>query len=96
MTAHTDPIGRASGARLHPKTHEVLHRDTRAQVYASEEGYQVVAEVPGWYPDSDGEAIHTPDDDKAKVLAAAALKALENGFEPATHATEPVDPTAGS
>ena len=87
MTDHTDPIGRALGARLHPETHEVLHRDKRPQVYVSDEGCEVVAEIPGWYPDGDSEAVYTPDDDKTKVLAAAALKALERGFEPATHAT---------
>ena len=93
MTTHTDPIGRVSGMRLHPKTHEVLHRETRPHVYASEEGCKVVADIPGWYPDTDGEAVHTPDDDKAKILAAAALKALERGFEPATHATAPELPS---
>ncbi len=88
MPAHTDPTGRVLGARLHPETHQVLHRDKRAHVYA-EEGCEVVADIPGWYPESDGKAVHTPDDDKAKVLAAAALKALERGFEPATHTTAP-------
>ena len=88
MAVYTDPIGRVLGARLHPETHEVLHREKRPQVY-SEQGCEVVADIPGWYPDSNGEAVHTPDDNKAKVLAAAALKALERGFEPATHATAP-------
>lgn len=89
MTIHTDPIGRVSGTRLHPETHEELHRATRPHVYTSEEGCEVIADIPGWYPDSDGKAVHTPNDDKAKVLAAAALKSLERGFEPATHATAP-------
>ncbi len=89
MTIHTDPVGRVAGSRLHPETHAVLHRDTRPRVYTSEEGSKVVADIPGWYPDSDGQAVHTPDDEKAKVLAAAALQAMDRGFEPATHATDP-------
>ncbi len=94
MTTYTDPIGRVFGMRLHPKTHEVLHRETRPHVYVSEEGHEVVADVPGWYPDGDGEAVHTPDDEKAKVRAAAALKALDRGFEPATSATAPDSPSS--
>lgn len=92
MTIHTDPIGRVAGSRVHSETNEVLHRDTRQHVYTSEEGCKVVADIPGWYPDSGGQAVHTPDDDKVKVLAAAALKALERGFEPATHAVDPEKP----
>ena len=92
MTIHTDAIGRAVGVRRHPETLEELHRDTRPHVYTSEAGCSVVAEIPGWYPDGAGEVVHTPDDEKAKVLAAAALQAMERGFEPATHATTPPGP----
>lgn len=95
MTTHTDPIGRPLGTRLHPHTHEVLHREKRPHLYVSEQGAKVVADIPGWYPDSDGEPVHTPDDDKAKALAAAALKALDRGFAPTTHTTAPAPDAHG-
>ncbi|WP_158747896.1 hypothetical protein [Acidisphaera sp. L21] len=82
MTTHADPAGHPLGARVHPDTHDMLHRDARAQVF-KDKGAAVVAEVPGWYLDNDGQPIITPDDDKVKVRAVAALNALKRGFDPA-------------
>jgi hypothetical protein len=84
MTMHTDAAGHNLGARVHPDTQEVLHRDVRQQVFKSEDGVEVVAAIPGWYPDNEGEPIHTVDDEKIIVRAVAALNALQRGFDPAT------------
>ncbi len=83
MTIHTDPAGHVLGARLHPETHEALHRDVRPEVLESD-GNKVVVEVPGWYPDDGGNGVFSDADDKARVRGVAALNALARGFEPAS------------
>ena len=62
VTIHTDPAGHVLGARLHPETHDVLHRDVRPEVLSSD-GNKVVVEVPGWYPDDSGNAVFSDTDD---------------------------------
>ena len=44
--------------RIHPDTGRTLRRDTRAQVVAFGSMRRAV-DVPGWYPDDDGDSIHT-------------------------------------
>ncbi|WP_158746302.1 hypothetical protein [Acidisphaera sp. L21] len=84
MTIHTDAAGHTLGARIHPETHQVLHRDVRQQVFKADDGVVVVADLPGWYPEADGEPILTADDEKIRVRAVAALNALQRGFSPAS------------
>lgn len=47
--------------RIHPETGETLRRDVRPMTvtYAI---YSKVISVPGWYPEGDGDAIHTGKD----------------------------------
>ena len=44
--------------RIHPETGQVLRRDVRPQVVAFGSMRRAV-EVPGWYPEDDGDSIHT-------------------------------------
>lgn len=44
--------------RIHPDTGSTLRRDVRQQVVAFGSMRRTV-EVPGWYPDDDGDSIHT-------------------------------------
>lgn len=44
--------------RIHPETGQVLRRDVRPQVVAFGSLRRTV-DVPGWYPDDDGDSIHT-------------------------------------
>lgn len=44
--------------RLHPKTGEVLRRDARIQTL-SVGSLSLEVEVPGWYPEGDGDSIHS-------------------------------------
>ncbi len=44
--------------RIHPETGQVLRRDVRPQVVAFGSMRRTV-DVPGWYPDDDGDSIHT-------------------------------------
>lgn len=44
--------------RIHPETGRTLHRDVRPQVVAFGSMSRTV-DVPGWYPDDDGDSIHT-------------------------------------
>jgi len=43
--------------RIHPKTGEVLRRDARIQTL-SVGSLSLEVEVPGWYPEGDGDSIH--------------------------------------
>ena len=45
-------------SRIHPKTGEVLRRDARMQTLSVGSLSREV-EVPGWYPDDDGDSIHS-------------------------------------
>ena len=44
--------------RIHPKTGDVLRRDARMQTLSVGSLAREV-EVPGWYPDGDGDSIHS-------------------------------------
>jgi HTH-type transcriptional regulator/antitoxin MqsA len=44
--------------RIHPETGSTLRRDVRPQVVAFGSMRRTV-DVPGWYPDDDGDSIHT-------------------------------------
>ena len=44
--------------RIHPETGRTLRRDVRPQVVAFGSMRRTV-DVPGWYPDDDGDSIHT-------------------------------------
>jgi HTH-type transcriptional regulator/antitoxin MqsA len=47
-----------SETRIHPETGQELRRDTRPQTVCVGSLSRVV-EVPGWYPEGDGDAIHS-------------------------------------
>lgn len=47
-----------SETRIHPETGRLLRRDIRPQVVAFGSMRRMV-DVPGWYPDDDGDSIHT-------------------------------------
>lgn len=47
-----------SETRIHPETGSTLRRDVRLQVVAFGSMRRTV-DVPGWYPDDDGDSIHT-------------------------------------
>lgn len=59
--------------RIHPETGKTLKRDVRVMVvqYGS---LSHEVEVPGWYPDGDGDAIHSGADLKAADEAYAELR----------------------
>ena len=44
--------------RIHPETGQVLRRDTRVQTVSVGSMSREV-EVPGWYPEGDGDSIHS-------------------------------------
>ncbi|MEQ1514852.1 MAG: type II TA system antitoxin MqsA family protein [Usitatibacteraceae bacterium] len=44
--------------RIHPKTGDVLRRDSRMQTLSVGSLSREV-EVPGWYPEDDGDSIHS-------------------------------------
>ncbi len=44
--------------RIHPETGQVLRRDTRVQTVSVGSMSREV-EVPGWYPEDDGDSIHS-------------------------------------
>lgn len=50
--------------RIHPETGQELRRDTRPQTVCVGSLSRVV-EVSGWYPDGDGDAIHSGEDLRA-------------------------------
>jgi HTH-type transcriptional regulator/antitoxin MqsA len=47
-----------SETRIHPETGQELRRDTRPQTVRVGSLSRVV-DVPGWYPEGDGDAIHS-------------------------------------
>lgn len=51
----------AKETRIHPETGETLRRDVRSMT-VSYAIYSRTIEVPGWYPEGDGDAIHTGTD----------------------------------
>lgn len=44
--------------RIHPETGKLLRRDVRQQI-VSVGSLSRVVDVPGWYPDDDGDSIHS-------------------------------------
>lgn len=50
--------------RIHPETGQELRRDTRLQTVCVGSLCRVV-EVPGWYPEGDGDAVHSGRDLRA-------------------------------
>ena len=46
---------------IHPETGETLHRDVRLKEF-SYKGEKFVVDMPGWYPEGDGEAIFSQKD----------------------------------
>lgn len=51
----------AEKTRIHPETGETLRRGVRPMM-VSYAIYSKVIDVPGWYPEGDGDAIHTGKD----------------------------------
>ena len=51
----------AKETRIHPETGETLRRDVRPMT-VSYAIYSKTVDVPGWYPEGDGDAIHTGKD----------------------------------
>jgi HTH-type transcriptional regulator/antitoxin MqsA len=62
-----------SDKRIHPETGQELHRDVRPQVVQFGSLSRVV-EVPGWYPEGDGDAVFTGADLKASNTAFKELR----------------------
>jgi HTH-type transcriptional regulator/antitoxin MqsA len=60
--------------RIHPETGKVLRRDVRQQT-VSVGSLSRVVDVPGWYPDDDGDSIHSGADLKASNQAFLDLRA---------------------
>ncbi|AMK20429.1 MULTISPECIES: type II toxin-antitoxin system MqsA family antitoxin [Sphingobium] len=62
-----------SETRIHPETGKSLRRDVRQQTVRVGSMSQVV-DVPGWYPDDDGDSVHTGADLKASNEAYKSLR----------------------
>lgn len=62
-----------SATRIHPETGEVLHREVRQQTVRFGSLSRVV-DVPGWYPQGDGDAIFTGADLKTSNEAFKELR----------------------
>lgn len=63
--------------KIHPETGATLHRDIRPFELVFR-GEKTVIDMPGWYPDDDGDAIFTQEDMKVAGNALRALKAEHN------------------
>lgn len=50
-----------SETRIHPETGQELRRDTRPRTLCVGSLSRVI-DVPGWYPDGDGDAVHSGED----------------------------------
>jgi HTH-type transcriptional regulator/antitoxin MqsA len=67
-----------------PETGQVLRRDTRPFTVRYKER-QIVIDLPGYYPDGDGESVHVGDDMAAADAALRVLKEQVDGLpSPAT------------
>jgi HTH-type transcriptional regulator/antitoxin MqsA len=62
-----------SETRIHPETGQELRRDTRPQTVCVGSLSRVV-DVPGWYPEGDGDAIHSGEDLRASNEVFKALR----------------------
>lgn len=47
--------------RIHPETGEILRRDIRPFEFTFK-GEKITVDMPGWYPEGDGDAIFTHED----------------------------------
>lgn len=63
-----------SETRIHPETGQLLRRDVRSQIVRVGSLSQVV-DVPGWYPDGEGDAIHSGADLKDSDAVFQSLRA---------------------
>lgn len=61
--------------RIHPETGELLRRDVRLQT-VSYGGRSETVLVPGWYPESDGDSVHTGADFTDRDAVFVRLRAL--------------------
>ena len=59
--------------RIHPETGQILSRQVRMQTVAFGSLSREV-EVPGWYPEDDGDSIHSGRDLAAKEVASQELR----------------------
>ncbi len=59
--------------RIHPETGQTLTRSVRKQTVRFA-ALSTVVDVPGWYPDGDGDSIHSGPDLEAKDEAFQALR----------------------
>lgn len=63
-----------SETRIHPETGQLLRRDVRTQIVRVGSLSQAV-DVPGWYPDGEGDAIHSGADLKDSETVFQTLRA---------------------
>jgi HTH-type transcriptional regulator/antitoxin MqsA len=65
--------------RIHPETGVTLHRDIRpvTLTYKSE---SITVDLPGWYPDGEGDGIVSGDDFKVSNRALHRMKARAEGL----------------
>lgn len=64
--------------KIHPGTGEVLKRDTR-ELLLEYKGKLRVVNMPGWYPDGNGDSIYTQEDLKVSDKALKEMKAEVDG-----------------
>ena len=62
-----------SETRIHPETSQELRRDTRSQTVCVGSLSRAV-DVPGWYPEGDGDGIHSGEDLRAHNETFKALR----------------------
>jgi HTH-type transcriptional regulator/antitoxin MqsA len=69
----------SDSSRLHPETGARLSRGVRPVVVQYRAG-QLTVDLPGWYPDGDGEGLHDPVDMRVLDRALNRLKAEAEGL----------------
>ncbi|MDO9487262.1 MAG: type II toxin-antitoxin system MqsA family antitoxin [Sphingomonadaceae bacterium] len=67
-----------SETRLHPETGQLLRRGVRPRILSAGSLSRTV-DVPGWYPDGEGDSIHSGADLKAADMAFQELRAAYAG-----------------
>ncbi|MBW6419634.1 hypothetical protein [Celeribacter sp. PS-C1] len=65
-----------SETRIHPETGELLKRDVR-KCTSTYKGHSIELDLPGWYPDGDGDSIHTGSDLEGWDAAMKELREME-------------------
>jgi HTH-type transcriptional regulator/antitoxin MqsA len=79
-----DKVGTLPPTMPSPETGLVLRRDTRPFTVRYKER-EIVVDLPGYYPDGDGESVHVGDDMAAADAALRVLKEQVDGLpSPAT------------